>query len=171
MDAGLKRARMTSLTIVLSLLGAMVLSAFIFPQSPYLIPYLMATPSTTDVVIGYAQFEGRPVQMVVDTERRKVWLRIPYDGKTHEKDLAYLKQEVLRLTNTQKSIVLGNTGYTFAFKGGYPIWGPFQSVGPGYHHDNLLFGEEASIVDTRVNKEVQALGTKAILGFWPYKAN
>src|SRR4030042_5542111 len=103
-----------------------------------------------EVVIEYATFEGHPVEMVFDPNDGDVILRLRFSGDDHlfdvsDKWLAFLKDEVLRLTSADQSVVLGNSEYRLFFLGGHPIWGPYTGWYVEHNYKCLCFAERGSI--------------------------
>lgn len=75
--------------------------------------------------IAYTNFNGHPVSLEYNPQTRQATVRAKSDigfefgGADHS--IEFLKNEVVRLMSATNGIALAN-GYTFRFKGGYPIW-------------------------------------------------
>jgi hypothetical protein len=126
-----------------------------------------ATPQK-ETIIEYGQFNGRPVQMVLEPKGHivlKVTLLSAAEGgdsldggDSMDVDYAihFLEKELARLTSTTKPVALGKSGYSFTYEGGYPIWGPHQEVSKGVSHECLFFAENAKII----GHEIRGKGTE-----------
>jgi hypothetical protein len=125
-----------------------------------------------ETVVEYTQFNGHPVQLVVESETSRVILRVAFsdiagitDKASTEAALGFLKLEIERLTSiTRWPISLGKSGYRFIYGGGYPIWAPHQEIhGRDVNFTCIFFAEHGKIV----NHEIRGNGTEQV-GYWPY---
>ena len=136
------------------------------------------------IVVTYTTFDNRPVELVYEpyknTGRARVTLRIKgrdyADVAGNDDLLLFLKQAVVVLTGSEfpklmpsrpsvgKTTKLGETGYYFAYDGGYPIWGPHGSIGPDGDYSCLFFAENA----TFDGKTIKASGRSDIIGYNGY---
>jgi hypothetical protein len=128
---------------------------------------------TTNVfpnVFTYTNFNGHPVRMEYDPETARLSLSIRTElfseyGTTSDKQLEYLKSEVMRLTSSTNVVMLGDSGTAFHFKGGYPIWGPYDTCAKSGTYKCLFFAEGATMVGNFI--EVQGLPAKPTT-YYPY---
>jgi hypothetical protein len=108
--------------------------------------YEMATP--------YTNPDGRSFELVFDLRGTKLTLRTPSTNfKPNvglDPELDMIKMEVIRLTSATTPIKLGDSGYTFRYEGGYPIWGPSMQTVHGKWHQNLLFAEEGKLTGLQI---------------------
>src|SRR5579862_8281209 len=110
-----------------------------------LISALSAATPSAEKVFPYGQFKGHPVQLVLLSDSRVI-LRVgfspsPVYDTSNEQDeaLAYLKQEVTRITSAGRPLAVDGSGYLLNFQSGHPIWGPSHSIGSeGGNFHNLL---------------------------------
>ena len=82
-----------------------------------------AIPAAGDIVVKYGEFEGRPVELVVESSTGKVAVRIPFvcknglgemqDTSAGQRALKFLNNEVMRLTSSSMTKQLGSSGYIF----------------------------------------------------------
>lgn len=127
-----------------------------------------------DIVFEYGTFQGHPVELVLapaPNERgRRAILRVKFPpndanvGIGNDKVLAYLKNEVMRLTATTRPRLLKKSGLYFEYGGGYPIWGPHTILETHASYECLFFAEHAGLF----GGFLRAKGTPTIVGFYPY---
>lgn len=122
----------------------------------------------SEVTFYYGKYDGRPVQLVIDTDGRIVLqivyrLRDEYGWEFGGSSLDYLKTQIETVVVEKKGIRLPN-GITLKFEG-YPIWGPHNSVGPNGSATRLYFGESATVDDKVI--VVHGASDKPI-GYYPY---
>ena len=77
--------------------------------------------------VAYTNFNGHPVLLEYNPQTRQVTVRaksdVGFEFGAADHSIEFLKSEVIRLTSATNGIMLAN-GYSFRFKGGYPIWSP-----------------------------------------------
>lgn len=150
-------------------MSAMVYGLFLNPKS--LQPRVsVAVPASgevaPDLVIKYRRDGGAIYELVCDPIRAQVVLRqdILPEATSSVDQTEMLKAEVVRLASSREPVPLGNSGVSFLFSGGYPIWGLHEEVGPGYHKKCLYFSREAIIE----NGVIRAKGSETREGWYPY---
>jgi hypothetical protein len=122
------------------------------PQSP-----TIAMTDNDDVsndkqlVVEYCQYQGHPVQLVVDRRDGAVALRVKAESDNislayGDETLKFLADEVMKFAAAQNGAKLGDSGMTLNFIGRYPMWGPYK-----YHngmrstYDCLYFANCTSV--------------------------
>jgi hypothetical protein len=120
---------------------------------------------TAETVIQYKMFHGRPVEMVFSHGDNRVYLRVQLANyvSSGDSELTFLKKEVRRLTAEDGQITRINN-YTFVYKNGFLVWGPFVRMEREKSYECLLFVEGASIYST--TKRIIAWGDKVESEFW-----
>ena len=129
----------------------------------------------TDTIITYGNFNGRPLQMVLNRQSRRIILRIDMTASKLETSnvhpdtatLDFLRHEVERLVSfTNVTTELGNSGVTFKFHGNLPAWGPHSEyLGFQKHYECLYFGNDAKVQ----GRNLEAWGEKTKPGYYPYQ--
>ena len=75
--------------------------------------------------VAYTNFNGHPVSLEYDPQTRHVTIRaksdVAFEFGATDHSTEFLKNEVVRLTSATNAVTLAN-GYSFRFRGGYPIW-------------------------------------------------
>lgn len=100
-------------------------------------------------IFPISTYEGRPIELVCNTETGGVVLRLsaarPEESYSNDL-LPPLVDQVLNIVERgEEGFPLGDTGYTLKFMGEYPIWGPHVSMeGPGNGKQCLFFAEGAT---------------------------
>jgi hypothetical protein len=121
-------------------------------------------------VAAYSTFEGDLVELVYDGSRR-VELRIHLGSGNYDQifldgsAMQFLKGEAMRLAKTPQGVKLGNTGYSFVFTGGYPLWGPYGAWECKKGHFVCLVFAERAVMR---GKTIYARGTKEKEKYYPY---
>jgi hypothetical protein len=120
----------------------------------------------SETVITYQAPSGQFFQIVDASAQRRVVLRIEQKTfKERETNLNILKAEVERLTSAGKT-VLGNSGATFVYQGGFPIWGPHSTHSPEGHYDCLYFAEKSLF--SPASRVLMARGEDKRVGYHQY---
>jgi hypothetical protein len=132
------------------------------------VPLIKQTPLQT--IVRYGEFEGEPVELVVNRLGGTAVLRVHHavgSGKDFLPGTTeYLKAEVEKFVTAKKPVRLGQTGKTFEFTGGYPIWGPHSSyVGDEGHDTSLYFADGVTIAGDAITGKGPAEMGK---GYYPY---
>ncbi len=125
------------------------------------------TPAET--VVTYNEYQGHPVQLVVDHDRPEVRIQVDAGKDSYlgdEKITNWLKGEVERLASSDVTpIELGQSGMKFRFVHGRPIWAPYYSTdGNGGSIHMLQFGDKVAIKDN----VIEAAGIEKVVGYYPY---
>ena len=116
------------------------------------------------IIRFYSEDSHTTIVMIYDSTHGRIHLMMPLTSKWGDTELSLLKDEVVRLTLSDRIVKLGD-GYTFRFMGGYPQWSPFRSYGPGYEHSCLQFTENV----TFDGKQISAWGDKRrSTSYYPY---
>jgi hypothetical protein len=124
--------------------------------------------SPEETIITYREFEGMPVQLLINHETAQVCLRLKLDMKHRygaDGTLEFLKSEVERFYGAGKPIELGDTGISFHLTG-LPIWGPHGQYLPERgQFQSLYFAQNAKIT----KHLIEATGVERPNGYWPYQ--
>lgn len=121
-----------------------------------------------ELYIKYKGFQGKTIEMIYDSSDGRLALRIPQEFGIGSEELNYLKKEVEFLTSQKEPLKLGVSGYTFIFRGGYPIWGPYSAWSNKGHFKCLLFAEGVTVV----NNEIYVYGEISRPShYYPYSNN
>jgi hypothetical protein len=162
--------------ICLAGIGAAVVTVAIvlgmWPTKPTNTDITATTPIETlsehfdpnEIVTKYTNPDGVPFELVYTSQQRLI-LRVDttsYDQIDHVGKMDLLRVEVTRLVSATEPIEIG--GMCFEFRGGYPIWGPHTSIGPGYRMECLLFAEQAEINGDTIT----ARGSDDYPSYYPY---
>lgn len=122
-------------------------------------------------VITYAEFEGHPVQFVLNRTNSCVILRVEldtglgasWDGEK-QRIIEFLKNEVIRFSSFGQRAPIGETGYLFSYRGGYFLWEPYSEFKVGRSYECLLFAQHAEIR----KRIISAMGTEDWQAPYPY---
>ena len=125
--------------------------------------------NSEELRIKYKEFQGKIVEMIYDSSDGRLALRIPQEFGIGSEELNYLKKEVEFLTSQKEPLKLGTSGYTFIFKGGYPIWAPYGAWRSEGHFKCLLFAEGVTVTN---NNEIHVYGEISRPShYYPYSDN
>lgn len=131
-----------------------------------------------EVIVRYATFQHRPVELVVDNQTRRVILRVKladdylhghlqrmYGENYEAADLDYLKSEVVHIASAGQPMKIGESEISFHFTGGYPIWGPHtEYLASDGQYQALMFAENTTLR----NAVITAQGRDQKIGHYPY---
>ncbi len=118
------------------LLGVLALNLFVFAPK--------MTAAASEVVVRFAEFNGRPLELLLNIKTKEVYLRLSHTNTMlSDPEIIALKAEVLRLVSLTNTTALGETGLSFRYSGGYPMWAPCHTFGETIHiyYTSLQFGE------------------------------
>lgn len=125
------------------------------------------TLQSGELILKYKEIGIYNIELVYNLLDSSVAVRLQSETSLPNKDeLDILKAEVVHLISTKDVTKLGKTGFSFRFKGKYPIWGPYTAVGPGYRFHCLMFAERGSFSIT--DRGIRALGRNGKIGYYPY---
>lgn len=101
-------------------------------------------------VISYFNGEDS-LEMVIDDSSGGAWLRMAGQDAADHRFTNIMAREVKRLI-TNRSTILGESGYEFVYEGGHPIWGPYTAMSPPPCPDYqcLFFSYKAEISGKRI---------------------
>lgn len=163
--------RAQNLRLLRELADAKTEKAVAMAQAQRLIGAFGVRRDAHETVVTYSEYDGDPVQLVVDKEtgRTRIQIDASMDKigmQTDAKVLNFLRGEVERLVSSPNTpIHLGRTSITFKFTGGLPRWAPYHTLGAGRQSSCLYFAETG----TENEDCIEATGLKEIVGYWPYQ--
>ncbi len=149
--------------------------AYLTPVAVVIALYFFTVPSTAfpwsvkdgEIIVSYRGYQNYGYELMCDSRGRvTLQIDISKDLSMTERDsvLERMKMEVVRLVSTGKIVKLGNSGLSFQFNKGYPIWGPYGQWSQMQHTVCLLFAKNCVVV----NGVIRASGTLCPHGYYPY---
>ncbi|NQV11872.1 hypothetical protein HQ524_00765 [Candidatus Uhrbacteria bacterium] len=101
-----------------------------------------------DVTIQFTRYNNKDVELVYNANSGRVSLRVPSEGVLGNTELRFLVSLVQKIVDAgDAKFPLADTGYTIAFQGGYPLWGPTTSLLHDGTFQELMFGERVELTD------------------------
>ncbi len=109
----------------------------------------LAPQEHATLIIPYGSYNDRPVELEYDSLTKRLTLRIATTSSmsVNDDNLNYLKNEVVEITSTDKTIDVADGKYRLVYSGRYPTWGPYTAMngGKGNDYSCLLFSEQTEL--------------------------
>lgn len=115
------------------------------------------------VVIKYSEYKNRVIELEYESHTKIIGLRTSYDCIADE-ELEVLKAEASKICTGTSVTSINGGRYTIHYLGGYPVWEPFQSLGPNYSYVYLQFSHRAIMK----GNHLYITGEKYRQNYYPY---
>lgn len=111
-----------------------------------------------DTVLEYCEIDGAPVWLVYNENLGIVSLQTSSEHLVSHDDseMKRLTSEAVRLTTTAGPILLGDTGYKFQYRGGFPLWELYRDFEGDESLYLLNFADQARL--DKASKTIYAQG-------------
>jgi len=111
-----------------------------------------------DTVLKYGEIDGAPVWLIYNENLNIVSLQTSseYLVSHDDSEMKLLTSEAVRLTTSAGPIPLGDTGYKFQYRGGFPLWELYRDFEGDESLYLLNFADKARLDKT--SKTIYAQG-------------
>jgi hypothetical protein len=118
-----------------------------------------------EMIVEYVKNDKQTIELVYDSIAGYLTMRMYYEwGSTGDSELEVMKKEVSKIFSSNQMIITDSGEYALKYLGGYPLWLPFHTHGPGNSYVSLPFSRNVVLE----GKTFVIKGTKGKQEYYPY---